>query len=161
MRVPCGELRKIAEIGAGDVAGGSAIEPRKPVPDIGYVADLAHLAIVDEVEPDVSLPGYHVTHGASDGLGEGRRIAGIGRSLFPPPQQREEIVGPGQASGVTGADAVVHGDHYPLPRVSSFVRVPAARPANPVPWPAAAESMVGRRMRREGGERRGIARAPA
>ncbi len=46
-----------------------AVEPGQAARDVGSVADLAHLAVADQVDANLHLPAHHVGHGrGNDGV---------------------------------------------------------------------------------------------
>ena len=103
-----GGFREVGPVGpqAGHAAPAEAGEP---VPDVGGVADLALLAVADDVDAGLALGPDDVGHRLAHARLEGGRVghaAGVQRL-----QEHGEIVGAGQAAGVRREDAVGAGFH--------------------------------------------------
>ena len=110
-RAPLGARGGFREVGpVGSHAGQAApAEAGEAVSDVGGVADLALLAVADDVDTGVALGPDDVGHRLAYARLEGARIghaAGVQRL-----QERGEIVGAGQAAGVRREDAVCAGFH--------------------------------------------------
>ena len=81
-----------------------AVEAGEPMAHVGRVADLALLAVADDVHARVHLLAHDVADGATHaGLEGGRVGAGAGVQRVQHPGQ---VGRPGQAAGVRGEDAV-------------------------------------------------------
>jgi hypothetical protein len=81
-----------------------SVEAGEAMTDVGGVADLPLLAVVDDVHAGVDLLPDDVADGAAHARLEGRRIgrgAGVERL-----ERRRQVLGAGKASGVRGQDAV-------------------------------------------------------
>jgi hypothetical protein len=79
-------------------------EAGEPVLDVGGIADLAGLAVADDVEADLGLAPDDVTHGPGDDAREFRLIVRLAAVLAQ--QQRDRVVRPRQAADVGGENAV-------------------------------------------------------
>src|SRR6185437_7018577 len=96
------DLRKFAQIG-GDEAGRLA-EARVALDHIVAEADLAHLAIADDVDAGFELLLDHLRHGAPDACAHLDRIAALAVDLVP--HHAGEVIRPRQAACVSCQNAI-------------------------------------------------------
>ena len=97
-----------------------ALEAGDAVLDVGGVADLAHLAVADQVHAGLHLPRHHVVDRMrEDGLRIRLRFA-----LLPAEDEVGDRLGTRQAAHVRGEDAVGAGVHSgaSLGRLAAFAR---------------------------------------
>jgi hypothetical protein len=96
------------------VACAVAVEAGQPVLDVGGVADLAHLAVADDVDPRTALREHHVDHRRLDDL------RGLPRVERPSLLAAEHDLGDGggarQAADVGGENPGAGSLHGPLLR---------------------------------------------
>ncbi len=81
-----------------------AAEPGQPVLDVGRVARLADLAVVDDRDAGVDLLADDLGHRRPDARAQGGAVHRD--PLFPGKHSADQVGGPGQAAGVGGQDAV-------------------------------------------------------
>ena len=92
------------------------------VADVGGVGRLAHLAVADDVDAGRDLKADDLLDGAR-GFGLERR--GIdGAALLAAEDQVDQGLGPRQAAGVRGEDAIHAGFHMRLPAPKLLLIVP-------------------------------------
>ena len=99
-----------------------AIEAGDSVLDVGGIADLAHLAVADDIDAAFHLPDDGVGRGPAHALVEGVRVHRL--AVLPGQEQRSDVVWPGKASNVGGENAVsaeLHGN--PLVGWASGIRL--------------------------------------
>src|SRR2546425_6545069 len=111
-----GQLGKLREVLV-DERVALAAEAVQPVLDVGRVARLAHLAVVDDVEAALDLAPHDLVHRRADTRGQRYRVH---RHALLAREHRPDQVGrPGQAAGVRGQEplrAPLHGansNRYP------------------------------------------------
>src|SRR5690348_6703704 len=97
------EVRKADEILI-DERVAAAAEAAQPILDVGRIARLAHLAVVDDVDARFDLLRDHFGHRGRDATLERLRIHG--NALFARVHRTHEIVGPRQAAGMGGEKAL-------------------------------------------------------
>ena len=105
---PLGQVGKVHEVLVDESVPGTA-EPSKTVFDIGRVARLRHLPIIDNVDAKLDLLAYDVRHGAADAGGKRRAVDRY--TFFLCVHDPHEVVGPRQAPGVRGQKSFCAADH--------------------------------------------------
>ena len=97
------KLRKVVEVlrrGAFRIA----VEPGQPMPDVGGIADLAHLAVAHHVEPGVLLESHDLPHALLQDIVEKNGIDLVAAILRE--QQIDELLRSWKAADVRGEDAI-------------------------------------------------------
>jgi hypothetical protein len=82
----------------------SRLETGNSLIQVGDPARLAHLTVVDDVDPDLHRPGHHVRDGPLQAALVGVLVivvAAIARG-----EEAEQIIGPDEAPGMRGEDPV-------------------------------------------------------
>ena len=100
----------IAEDAFGEIGEGDQIlidegvpgtaEPGQPILDVRRVARLAHLAVVDHVDAGFGLLAHDLLDSGCDALGKRSRVDR--HALFPGVHHPDQVLRPGQATGVRG-----------------------------------------------------------
>ena len=103
---------------------GLAAETSQPLGHVGGVARLAHLAVADDVDAGRLLALDHFAHRAAHAVGE-HALIDLAPFLFGE-HQLDQLLGPGEAAGVRGQDAIDAAFHELLLAAQYVARPPLA-----------------------------------
>ena len=81
-----------------------AAKPAQTVFDVGGIAGLAHLAVVDQINPCLGLQAHHLSHRLANARLQSLRLHG--HAAFFGKHHLDQVIGPGQAAGVRGQKSV-------------------------------------------------------
>ena len=98
------------------------LDPADPLVEIGDPGGLAHLPVVDDVDPRLGLAAYNVPDRVGQRLLVGRRVVGL--AVLHGREEVEHLAGTSEAAGVRRQDPVHQGSS---PRVRARRARPGAR----------------------------------
>jgi hypothetical protein len=117
-----GERRKIGEVLVDESVAGAA-EARQPVLHVGGVARLRHFTVVDDIDAGGDLLLHHLGDGGAHARGERGGVNRLASLLGV--HHADEVVGPRQAAGMGGEEALGAVFHGPINRdIHLFVSHP-------------------------------------
>ena len=125
------QARELGEVLVDEGIAGAA-EAGQPILDVGGIAGLGHLAVVDEIDAGFELFLHHLGHGPTHALGQSRRIDR--HALLLGIHHADQIVRSRQAARMGGEKALRAAFHR-APRVEASS---ARRPAVAAGWPCLA-----------------------
>ena len=117
-----GEIGEVGEILVHEGVAGAA-EAGEPVLDVGGIARLRHLAVVDEIDAGLDLLAHHLGDRRAHARRQRRAIDR--HALLLGVHHPDEVVGPRQAAGMGGEEALGAAAHRPLSARTGRLQRPA------------------------------------